>query len=317
MKRVMYVVLILSFVALSVSASVGFLSLPDEDFVVKGDVESFLREQRRWAVMNAHDFKMRVGKLTPVKSMPHFGGDRGEGGEDFARAHDAVIPTMRVSSPKKTTTASAVSTQDVASDSVNALDAVQDPNLAPFYEWGQRAHPDIMHELTFEIVNPRKAMLEERLRTHPDDNVVRSELARNIIYSPSKNFRGEAAVKAFIEEIGAHIVRENLVLITAIAPVSLWEQALRTKFYDLSTNVGVRSYLHRAKAYSLPKSVAIHVDAVHGIADVPVYSENDPRKLSGSRHGEIVLPMELFAHPPIRRQAARRRSVDADLDNEA
>jgi hypothetical protein len=241
-----------------VISTTNYLSLHDDEFVHMGTIDEFARKMEVLEEMQGDDRRGRRSFM--MNNLPE---DRVRGGppQFFERGDvKSRLNKFQPGMPDR---------NEVQSQSQLQHNEVKIDDIEPKYEWGQKAHADIQHEVVFYLTNPHKAFIEERLRQNPNDPIFSKASMRDRYPPMSRNAAAEQKVDEFLSQIGASVFDRNIATISATAPIHVWEKALRTEFFQLHTNIGERPVVHRAKSYSLPKDVAPHVAIVSGVAEYP------------------------------------------------
>ncbi len=252
------VVLFAVIARLGASAVKDYLSLREEDFVHMGTIDDFAQkmqqlQQQTEDRMERRPFIRNRDRPDPRERM---------GGASFDRQDQSNQFNLGAVGGRQ----GRIQEQGIQQQPQQIQ--TQDQKEAKF-EWGQKAHADIQHEVVFYLTNPHKAFIEQRLKQNPNDPIFSRASMRDKLPPMSRNPAAEQKMDEFLAKIGASIFDRNIATISATAPIHVWEKALRTEFFQLHTNVGERSIVHRAKSYSLPKDVAPHVAIVSGVAEYP------------------------------------------------
>lgn len=150
--------------------------------------------------------------------------------------------------------------------------------------WGGRVARDTEHTCVFYIKNPRQEELTRMANDIADPNSPNygKHLTKQQVDEMSRNPEGEAAIESFLTSHGARIDKKTSSTIVATAPISAWEAMMNTEFFEVeSPAAGPGQTLQRARTYSLPDTVAPHVNMVTNTVQMPVRISRGP--IMGSR----------------------------------
>jgi tripeptidyl-peptidase I len=145
---------------------------------------------------------------------------------------------------------------------------------------GARAAPDNNHIVKFMV---KQRNMDELTRivhdiSDPTSQNYGNHLTHLEVKDLTSNPESRDQVVAYLEAAGVSIVSVKHwgQTITALAPVSLWEDILDTEFHSFSVQsprtdgegLPSREFL-RSKTYSLPKALAMHIDSVLNTVQMP------------------------------------------------
>lgn len=145
---------------------------------------------------------------------------------------------------------------------------------------GERASPESGHVVVFLV---KQRNMDELTRIVHDVSDPKSpnygnHLTHLEVKDLTSNPESRDEVVAYLEAAGVSIVSVKHwgQTITALAPVSLWENILDTEFHTFSVKTprtdGLghpKKEFFRAKTYSLPKALAMHIDTVLNTVQMP------------------------------------------------
>ena len=136
--------------------------------------------------------------------------------------------------------------------------------------------PSTTHEILFSIKQNNVEDLSNILNmvSDPSSKYYGKFLTQQEIASMTANPDGTAAVKSFLMSNGVTDITESMngELITARAPVSIWESILSTKFSyykPLSESSGSGSVI-RTNQYFLPEDIAPNIVSVWDTVQLPI-----------------------------------------------
>ncbi|RYY68870.1 hypothetical protein EON63_24325 [archaeon] len=144
--------------------------------------------------------------------------------------------------------------------------------------WGGRVARDTEHTCVFFIKNPRQEELTRLANdiADPKSPNYGKHLTKQQVDEMSSNPEGEAAIESFLTSLGARIDKKSSSNIVATAPISVWETALNTEFFEVEAPAAPGQTLQRARTYSLPDTVAQHVNMVTNTVQMPVRISRGP-----------------------------------------
>ena len=150
---------------------------------------------------------------------------------------------------------------------------------------------DHSHELVFVIRQNNMNLLARILNdiSDPSNPSYGQHLSAEQISAITTNPDARNAIVAFLHTSGATISSESRSgdSINAIAPISIWENVLDTKFYNFhqrQRNGNIAQFV-RAESYSIPRELDMHLAAVLRTVDIPVV-----------RPGASIFPEEEAKH---------------------
>ena len=162
------------------------------------------------------------------------------------------------------------------------------------------------HEVTFVV---RQNNLDELVRVLND---VSDPVSPNYgqhwsseqVASLTRNIEARNSIVAYLLAKGASVVSESPrgEYITAIAPISTWEEVLNTQFFTFHQRQhnGDITQLVRAEAYSVPKALDKHIMCVLNAIEIPVIRSEgriEPMNQGRSEHGFKSSATEIILDP--------------------
>lgn len=145
-------------------------------------------------------------------------------------------------------------------------------------EWGDRAQPQIEHECTIHIKSSGKDKLESMLQEISDPNHPKygKHLRKEEIDQILANPEGNSAIVTYLQSYGINITKQSSTTIHASGPLSAWEAALNTQFFNVKSSVLSDQTIYRARNYFLPHSIAKHVVMISNTVQLPVQMRRGP-----------------------------------------
>jgi tripeptidyl-peptidase I len=138
--------------------------------------------------------------------------------------------------------------------------------------------PDYIHELIFVVQQQNMEELTRILHdvSNPSSPNYGQHMSVEQVSAMTMNVPGRNAIVDYLHTNGATVTREILSgdLITAIAPVSVWEKVLDTKFYtfhQLQLEGHVQEVVG-AEMYSIPRVLELHLQSVLNVIEMPAYT---------------------------------------------
>jgi hypothetical protein len=187
-------------------------------------------------------------------------------------------------------------------------------------DWGERTDPATAHTVIFYLNPPRHKEFQELhdAITNPMSPMFGKKLTAQEADLLIRNDVGMAVVEEYLKSIGAELGKKTANTLEASAPISTWESAFNTEFYDLEVPSNPDEVLHRAHTFFLPQHVADHVNIVFGTVQVPPQVRGNPMRRD--KDGKIINP-STYRVSPGRRAAEKaekaelaRRSKEAQVD---
>lgn len=137
--------------------------------------------------------------------------------------------------------------------------------------WGSRASPESHHECHFYLVNPRQHEMEQLLNevSDPRNPKYGKHLTHEQVQAMSHNEEGERLLREYLASINATVTKSANNAVHATAPISVWEGALKTEFFEVRLNEEDATPVLRCRHYSLPTTVAAHITTVMNTIQLP------------------------------------------------
>lgn len=146
---------------------------------------------------------------------------------------------------------------------------------------------DHVHDVMFVVKQKNMDKLTRMLHdvSDPDSLNYGRHMSGEQIHAMTSNPEARDAIVNYLHNNGASVTAESLGgdLITANAPISVWERVLDTKFYtfDHRQSQGNTQQIVRAEKYSIPVGLNLHAETVLNVIEVP-YNELKRRVLPPS-----------------------------------
>jgi subtilase family serine protease len=183
--------------------------------------------------------------------------------------------------------------------SVANMDRVVMQTLRPrddMNKTGPVTNKDQMHTVTFAIKERNKDVLEQETlaRSTPGNKMYGKWMTKDQVAELIGNPDGTQTVRDWLAPYESiSISKERTNYLDATAPVSVWEELFATEFFVWE---GDGHTLARADQYSLPANIAPSVNAVFGVAELPVKVKRGPSKpaaqAAGMQRHHIVVSRE-------------------------
>jgi hypothetical protein len=157
-------------------------------------------------------------------------------------------------------------------------------------DWGDRTDPATSHTVIFYLNPPRHKELQELSEaiSNPKSPMYGKRLSKEEADLLLRNDVGMAIVEEYLKSIGAELGKKTANTLEASAPISTWESAFNTEFYDLEVPSNPDEVLHRAHTFFLPQHVADHVNIVFGTVQVPPQVRGNP--IRRDKDGKVTNP---------------------------
>jgi subtilase family serine protease len=101
-------------------------------------------------------------------------------------------------------------------------------------------------------------------------------LTKQQVDEMTKNVEGGAVLEQYLTSLRISVIKNAGHVVEATAPISTWERAFHTEFFEVEVAWAPGQILHRAKAFSLPENVAQHVSAVMNTVQIPPLMRHGP-----------------------------------------
>jgi len=147
-----------------------------------------------------------------------------------------------------------------------------------------KPHPETMHELMFAIKQSNADKMHDLLmeRSTPGQPLYQRWMSNDEVRALTANPTASTALLTWFMQHGIVVdwMNRGQEYFRVRTTVSQWERLLRTTFHEYHEETLNEKHVKaiRAESYSLPTTIAIHVEAVFGVVDFPV----PLRKFSGS-----------------------------------
>ena len=145
-----------------------------------------------------------------------------------------------------------------------------------------RAESTTVIELIFHVKENNTAMLEEKLLSisDPTSSNYGKHLTKSEIDDLTSNPEALRAVSDFLKSLEGVTVNDasHIYHIRASASVAIWDAALNAEFHNFERvdEKGTKVHVIRTTEYSLPDSVAPHVESVFNTVQFPVDIHHGP-----------------------------------------
>lgn len=138
-----------------------------------------------------------------------------------------------------------------------------------------KPHPDSMHELTFAIKQNNADKLHDLLmeRSTPGQPLYQQWMSNDEVRALTANPEASNALLNWFSDNGIMVdwVNRGQEYFRVRTRIGIWERLLRATFHEFQEEMnGDNVKATRAESYSLPASIAVHVEYVFGIVDLPV-----------------------------------------------
>jgi hypothetical protein len=163
--------------------------------------------------------------------------------------------------------------------------------------WERKADAELEHLLVFQVKNGNSAELEKLLLEigNPESSRFGEQITPEALFALTKNAEGEEIIANFLRNGGARITTQSPGLISAAAPVRLWNSLLQADFHMVHTGKAHLS-VPRTRTYHLPRKVAAHVDMVRNTVQIPILQdENEPPVFTAIYTNATSLETEEFS----------------------
>ena len=140
---------------------------------------------------------------------------------------------------------------------------------------------DHVHDVMFVVKQKNMDELTRMLHdvSDPDSLNYGRHMSGEQIHAMTSNPEARDAIVNYLHDNGASVTDESLSgdLITANAPISVWERVLDTKFYtfDHRQSQGNTQQIVRAEKYSIPMGLHLHAETVLNVIEMPY---NEPKR---------------------------------------
>lgn len=140
---------------------------------------------------------------------------------------------------------------------------------------------DHVHDVMFVVKQKNMDKLTRMLHdvSDPDSLNYGRHMSGEQIHAMTSNPEARDVIVNYLHNNGASVTDESLSgdLITANAPISVWERVLDTKFYtfDHRQSQGNTQQIVRAEKYSIPVGLNLHAETVLNVIEVPY---NEPKR---------------------------------------
>ena len=144
---------------------------------------------------------------------------------------------------------------------------------------------DYVHDVMFVVKQKNMHKLTRMLHdvSDPDSPNYGQHMSGEQVHALTSNPEARDAIVNYLNINGASVIDESPSgdLITANAPLSVWERLFDTKFYtfDHRQSQGDTQPIVRAEKYSIAFELSLHAESVLNVIEMP-YNEPRPRKLS-------------------------------------
>jgi tripeptidyl-peptidase I len=167
-------------------------------------------------------------------------------------------------------------------------------------EWSDRVHGASVHEVVFVIRQRNMEELTGILHSisDPESPNYGQHLTREKVTSMTMNPESRDAVLSYLSSVGSKVtsVTRGGDFIIAEAPVAVWEDLFKAKFFTLQQTLpnGRTHEVVRADAYSIPSELHAHVESVLNILEIPNGERASSRnKFSPQVTKNLVTPSKL------------------------
>jgi hypothetical protein len=142
----------------------------------------------------------------------------------------------------------------------------------------ERASPEIEQECVWYLHELGKEQLEKTLLdvSNPKSANYGKYLTKEEIDAMTVNPVAIQAVTDYLHQVGATITKQNGNVITATAPLSVWETTFNTQFFAVHSEALNNQIVYRARDYFLPKNIAPLVNMVTNTVQMPVKVHHGP-----------------------------------------
>ena len=166
-------------------------------------------------------------------------------------------------------------------------------------------HHHYKHEVTFVL---RQNNLDQLVRvlhdvSDPASSNYGQHWSSEQVAGLTRNIEARDSIIAYLHKKGASIITESPRgdYITALAPVSIWEEVLNTQFFTFHQRQhnGDITQVVRAESYSVPKALDRHIMCVLNAIEIPVLkaedrvaSLNQGRRDHGFKSSEVEIGLD-------------------------
>lgn len=164
------------------------------------------------------------------------------------------------------------------------------PIFPHHFQQGSRAIPEQKVIIGFNI-KPKMSHDEiSAAQEDPSSPLYNKKLTSEDIRSATVNPEGTNAVKTYLENHGADVLitADNGLILSATAPVHVWEKAFNTQFHHYQDELNPKSVLIRAPHVSLPSGIAPHVEDIRNAVDFPSPFGRITKQMKETRRAAIA-----------------------------
>lgn len=175
-------------------------------------------------------------------------------------------------------------------------------SLSSEISFDEESDKSTLHDVSFHLIGKNADALEKHLleSSNPKHPNYGKHLSKSEVRDLTTDFEGLEKVRTYLTQLNERlssdgvgqikISKETDSSITAVGPISAWEQAFNTKFFHIrhDRKDGTFEMINRAQSYSLPEDLATHVRMVMGTVQMPVELSRGPVKIGLKKmHPEV------------------------------